>query len=100
MIEHLDGDEMDAALDFKLDDERAEHLVSCQGCQHSVQWKRLAKLGQLWDAEHDWASRTLEALTERVRMNGGAFAYFVADYEKFIWRTMFPFQKSRIIRIR
>lgn len=97
---HLDGNEMDDALDFKLDEERAEHLVSCHGCQYSVQWKRLAKLGQLWSDEHDWASRTIEALTERAKLTGRAFVYFVPEYEKFVWRAMFPFHKSRIIKIR
>jgi len=90
---------MDEALAFKLSDERAEHLTSCHGCQQSVQWQRLAKLGQLRDDDHDWSSRTIEALSERAKQTGRAFVYFVPEYGRFVWRVMFPFQKSRIIKI-
>jgi hypothetical protein len=98
--EHLDNGEMDDALDFKLADERAKHLIDCQGCQYSVQWKRLARLGQLWSEEHDWASRTIEALSEHAKETGRAFVYVTPEYGRFVWRAMLPFQKSRIIKIR
>ncbi len=97
---HLDGDEMDAALDFKLSDARAEHLARCQGCQYSVQWKRLARLGQLWTREHDWYSRTMEALTERAKARGTAFVFFVSDYDKFVCRSTLPFQKKPVRKTR
>lgn len=73
--DHLSLDEIDDAIGFRLAEDRTEHLVKCRGCQSTVEWKRMAKLGSLWDEERDWATVTTRALAERAYSRGNGMVY-------------------------
>jgi hypothetical protein len=92
--EHLDSAEMEQASRFLLDEDRAEHLTRCRGCQQAVAWERMARLGQLWDLEIDWPHRVYVALEQRAREKGNGLVYAVVTRGFHSKRARLPFEKK------
>lgn len=94
---HLEFEEIEAALCFNLSMEKADHLMVCNSCQVSVQWKRLARNAELWNEEWDWAAKAMMSLVEKIKQNRRGFVYLTDGH--FSSLSMLPFQASRIIKI-
>lgn len=88
--DHLTQDEIDDAVGFRLEEDRISHLVGCQGCQNTVEWQRMARLGTLWDDERDWAAASLQALAIRAKSRGNGLVYAVVHHGV----------RSRLVRMR
>ncbi len=87
--EHLNHEEIDDALAYRMSEEAAEHLHHCRGCQVAVEWSRLAKLNQLNTIDNDWYCKTLEALAEGMKRKGNGLLYAIPGMN----------QKSRLARL-
>lgn len=97
--EHLTPDQLDDALAYRLEEDAAEHLTSCHGCQTAVAWQRMAKLNQLAELENDWYCKTLEALAKASRQKGNGMVYAIPTLSQRSRLAYISFERPVAVKI-